>query len=142
MGKPGTDALMGKIDGSRETLAAICGSLVQVIAKLELVDNVLSIAFKNRKTLKLWDAGQQCCEHRYMGTDDDLSDYIGGQLLDIELRDAPEMVDPYSGEAHEMQFLTVKTSKGEFVLANYNDHDGYYRGFYIKASMVTQGDLH
>ena len=66
-----------------------------------------------------------------MRTDDDLSDYQGSTLLDFELKDALNMEDKYGD--HEVQFLDVKTSNGVFQMANHNEHNGYYGGFWIVA---------
>lgn len=72
-----------------------------------------------------------------MRTDDNLADYVGGQLLDMELRDAPEQEDEH-GDVHEVQFLVVKTSKGQFTMSNHNEHNGYYGGFYIEVAVSPQ----
>lgn len=36
---------------------------------------------------------------------------------------------------HEVQFLHVKTSKGSFAVSNHNEHNGYYGGFNVEASL-------
>lgn len=111
-------------------------SLGKTITALVLMDDILVFAFGDNTGLELWDNGQSCCEDRYMRTDDNLVDYIGSQLLDIELRDAPEQEDG-NDEIHEVQFLAVKTSKGEFVISNHNEHNGYYGGFEITARRLS-----
>lgn len=73
--------------------------------------------------------GSQCCENwGYMSTDDNLDQYIGSDLLKIELtginlttKDFFEYI-----EDDEIQFVTVTTSAGVFQLAVYNAHNGYY----------------
>ena len=82
--------------------------------------------------MRLADEGQSCCENRYMSTDDDLSDFIGGTLLDAEIKAAPDETDEW-GQVHEVQFLEVRTSKGSFTMASHNEHNGYYGGFYLVA---------
>ena len=71
-----------------------------------------------------------------MRTDDTLADYVGATLVDCELRDAPT-TEVEHGDTHEVQFLAVKTSAGELVLSSHNEHNGYYGGF---AMVATMGD--
>ena len=127
--------MMGIIGGNRKTVEAIKQSLGKNITVLELVDDNLVLTFEDSSKLKIWDDGQSCCEDRYMRTDDNLSDYVGGQLLDIELRNAPNIVQEDEYEVHEVRFLAVKTSKGQFVMSNHNEHNGYYSGFNIEANI-------
>ena len=122
--------------GDTNAAGAVKQTLGKTITALELVDNNLVFTFEDNSKLKLWDGGQSCCESRYMRTDDNLSDYVGGQLLDMGLRDAPDQEDEY-GEVHEVQFLAVKTNKGEFVMSNHNEHNGYYGGFRIEAEVLS-----
>jgi hypothetical protein len=95
-------------------------------------DDALHFTFDDGSKLKLFDTGQSCCESRYMRTDDTLSDYIGGQLLSAEIREAPNVED--GGEVHEVQFLVVRTTKGDFTMSSHNEHNGYYGGFAIVAA--------
>ena len=124
--------------GDSDAGEAVKQSLGKTITALELTeDDNLVLTFEDKTKLKLWDGGQSCCESRYMRTDDNLSDYIGGQLLDMELRDAPSQADG-DDDAHDVQFLVVKTSNGQFVMSNHNEHNGYYSGFYIEAAVLPQ----
>lgn len=134
MSNLGMGVMLGIRGGNQKTVEAVKGSLGKTFTTLELADDNLVLTFEDNMKLKLWDGGQNCCERRYMRTDDNLSDYVGGQLLDIELRDAPYQEDEYD-EVHEVQFLAVKTSKGMFVISNHNEHNGYYGGFYIEAEV-------
>jgi hypothetical protein len=119
--------------GNADDVAAVRGAIGKTIASVELKDEALQFAFADGSTLKLWDDGQSCCESRYMRTDDNLADFVGATFTDLEMRDAPDATVG-DGEPHEVQFLAVKTSKGEFVMSSHNEHNGYYGGFYIKAS--------
>lgn len=83
-----------------------------------------------RRTFKIWDGGQCCCEYRYMSTDDDLQSIVGGKLLNIEIKDGPDSGDSYT--VTECQFLEITTDKGFVTIKNYNEHNGYYGGFDIK----------
>ena len=107
--------------------------LGKVISHIELRDNALAIRFTDGKGLNIFDCACWSSEERYMDTDDDLSEVIGGVLYGIEIREAP-CEDVW---VHEVQFLVVKTSKGEVVLQNHNDHNGYYGGFDVVAREVN-----
>lgn len=112
------------------------GHLGKRIEHIGMSDDTLTIRFGDGTGLKLYDDGQDCCERRYMHTDDDFSEVVGGVLFGIEVRDAPDSEDEY-GEVHEVQFLVVKTSKGECVVSTHNEHNGYYGGFRIVACTVN-----
>jgi hypothetical protein len=92
-------------------------------------DDALHFVFSNGSKMRLLDNGQNCCESRYMTTDDDLAFYSGSVLMSIEVRDAPDMDD--GCEVHEVQFLEVMTNRGCFTMTTHNEHNGYYGGFHI-----------
>lgn len=94
-------------------------------------DDVLHFVFTDGSKMRLWDDGQNCCEHRYMMTDDDLSSFSGTKLVGIEVLDAPDMEDEY-GNCHEVQFLEVMTNRGCFTMTTHNEHNGYYGGFCVR----------
>lgn len=94
-------------------------------------DDTLHFVFVDGSKMKVFDDGQSCCEHRYMMTDDDLSLFVGDKLVDIEVRDAPDMEDEW-GNCHEVQFLEIKTNRGYFTMTTHNEHNGYYGGFYVR----------
>ena len=71
---------------------------------------------------------QNCCENRYMRTDDVLADYLDAKLISIELKEARTINDKNT-EQHDVQFLEVVTSKGSFTCSFHNEHNGYYAGF-------------
>lgn len=137
MSQAGVGVLLGILGGNKETVDAINACLGKRITRclLDQESDTLKIEFEGKIGLMIHDAGQSCCEHRYMRTDDNLSEYVGAVLLDLELKDAPDMVDEYGD--HEVRFLDVKTDKGVFQLANHNEHNGYYGGFWIVASNYT-----
>jgi hypothetical protein len=64
-----------------------------------------------------------------MTTDDDLLFLANTKLVDIQLEDAPNVEDEF-GE-HEVQFLIIKTDKGDITLETHNEHNGYYGGFAV-----------
>lgn len=96
----------------------------------------LRITFESGRTVTIWDDGQSCCEHRYMSTDDDLSQFVGAAFLGHEVRAAPDQEDEY-GEVSECQFLVILTDRGNIVFANHNEHNGYYGGFVLTATVDT-----
>ena len=115
----------------------ITPTIGKTIVSLRLDDDTLYIAFADGSKLTLFDDGQSCCETRYMRTDDNLAEYIGGRLLGAEVKDVPKLIGFWKDECeygcHDMQFLEITTSKGSFVMSNHNEHNGYYGGFCIEA---------
>jgi hypothetical protein len=121
-------------NGADHVTAAIGKTLASV--KLDKEHNRLELRFDDGTGVSLRDDGHRCCESRYMTCDDDLSDYAGAALNDVTVRDAPGAGD--EDKVHEVQFLAVLTSKGEFTLANHNEHNGYYSGFSIAAELLEE----
>lgn len=116
----------------------ITSALGKTITKVWLDDeDVLHIVFTDGSELTLKDNGQACCEDRYMRTDDILDEYVGGQLLGVEIKEVPPLVgfwEDNTGEGiHDVQFLEIITSKGSFVMSSHNEHNGFYGGFDIYA---------
>jgi hypothetical protein len=88
--------------------------------------------FGNGLKIRMFDAGQSCCERRYMRTDDDLPYYAGAKLLDVEIRDGL-LGNTEDGDVHECQFLVLITDRGNISFSNHNEHNGYYGGFDVVA---------
>jgi hypothetical protein len=133
--------MLHSLSSDDESLKAVRDSIGQEIQKICLVkdsrsDGELSLYFQNGTMLSIFDDGRSCCEERYLHTDDDLSVFIGAELLDLGLLDGPTVQDEY-GEPHEMQFLIVSTSLGIFTAETHNIHNGYYGGFVIRARLET-----
>jgi hypothetical protein len=121
---------------SKDNVKTIAPYLGQTILSVELkndedcriiVDNPLLPA------LNLADHGQDCCETRWMSTDDDLAYYAGATLLDITVDPIPN-TDPENGDVLEIAFLRIHTDRGIIVFANHNAHNGFYGGFSITAT--------
>ena len=108
----------------------------KTIGAVVLEDNALVFTMADGYRFKLYDGGQSCCESRWMHTDDDLPYFSGSTLLNIEVKGGPTEKEGWGG-AKESQFLVVTTSKGSFTMVNYNNHNGYYGGFYLKAEEVV-----
>lgn len=135
MSQLGMGVMIKMLGGNADSASAFSASLGKTITALTLGDDdALHFEFGDGTKMRLFDDGQSCCESRYMRTDDDLSYFVGAQLLDAEIKDAPNVEDDEYG-AHEVQFLEVKTSKGCFTMASHNEHNGYYGGFAIRAAL-------
>lgn len=105
------------------------------IKNATFADDKLRIDFENGKSVVISDEGQSCCESRYMTTDDKVEDLIGGILLDITLKDAPNIEDEYGGD-HEVNFMEVKTDQAIVTFASHNEHNGYYGGICLSLDEV------
>lgn len=122
----------------RESLDAFMKVVGKKIMDVRLQNDVLFMSFGSQGALYITDEGQSCCENRYITTDDKLEDYVGGNLLNIEVKPVPvpmlENRDPedYS-DVHDIEFVEISTTKGSFVLVTHNEHNGYYGGFSIQA---------
>jgi len=127
----GLGVMIKSLGGNEETVNAAQTSIGKIIEKVSLEGNKLVFNFTDGTGLKMFDDGQSCCEYRYMSTDDDLNEFKGATLLDFELKNVSNIENEY--EVHEIQFLDVKTSNGVFQMANHNEHNGYYGGFWIEA---------
>ena len=134
MSELGFSATIHLLLGDRESVDAFTNAIGKTILSLKLgADDALHFVFTDGTKLKISDEGQDCCESRYMRTDDNLSEFVGAKLLDAEIKSAPNIADEW-GE-HEVQFLEVKTDRGVFTMASHNEHNGYYGGFAICASV-------
>jgi hypothetical protein len=85
--------------------------------------------------LFLIDNGQNCCENwGYLSTPDELSGYIGADLLSVKrvtVNDCAKnenLKDMMEYEYHpaDTMFVNVETSNGLLQFAAYNQHNGYY----------------
>lgn len=79
----------------------------------------------------LIDNGQSCCEDwGYFSSEDNLDGYIGAELRDVVLTDTSLKTEPIEEleylDAGGVQFVTFVTDQGDFQLAVYNAHNGYY----------------
>lgn len=126
----GMGVMINMLTGNESTVKAFTEAIGKRITGLELKDDCLEFTFLDNSHLTMYDDGQSCCESRYMRTDDNLADYIGGELKGAEIRDAPSL--PLDWGEHEVQFLVIETTKGNFTLSSHNEHNGYYGGFSIK----------
>ena len=85
----------------------------------------------NKQTVKLGiESGQSCCEnYGYFMSEDALDEYIGAELLKVEVvdtcrnKDKFEKVNLYQGG---VMFVDLVTNKGTLQFTAYNEHNGYY----------------
>jgi len=109
----------------------IFAALGRVIADVALMDNALVITFQGGGLLRLVDEEQNPGE-RHMMTDDDLSYFRGGKLLNMSIgKKSHTDVDSgyHSPNTHTVAFLDVTTDKGVFTMQNHAVHNGYYGHF-------------
>lgn len=123
------------LEVNEATLKAI-GSCLGKTIKLIQVEPNLTIYFTDDVMLTMWDDNWQCCEKRWLHSDDNPADLVGATLMDIQME---EGVDD-EGEVHivESQFIRILTDKAPFVVTAYNQHTGAYAGIVVKAK-VSQG---
>ena len=115
----------------------------QKIKDITLKDDVLSIVFPTL-TLKIVDAGQCCCEKRYLHTDDTLDLLKGDTFTKIEELPTEYNIEwetncEYRGgtayhREHEIMFLRISTNQQTATIETHNKHNGYYSGFMLSAS--------
>ena len=129
----GLGVMIQMLGGNEETVEAFKNAVGKKIVKAELDDDVIRIWFNKDKGIEIWDAGQSCCEHRYITTDDNPSDLKGKKLTNIEIADAP---DGEGGEVHEVQFLRIHAEDEVVVFETHNEHNGYYGGFAVKIKEI------
>ena len=141
----GLGVMLGRLSGNRDSADSFSQAIGKTIVFLTMDgpersedETGLRIGFRDGSRVRLFDDGQPCCERRYMHTDDDLTPFIGAKLIGADVRDGPTVKD--RGEEKECAFLIVRTSKGEFTIANYNEHNGYYAGFLIRCMSIRSGE--
>lgn len=83
--------------------------------------------------------GQDCCENwGYLISEDDLSDMVGAELLDVKITDTglntlmkEKADDIYEGD---IMFVDFITTQGTFQVACYNEHNGHYGHWAVVSS--------
>lgn len=140
MGYSGIGVMLQELSGNKDDIEAYKYGLNKTIEDIIFDDDSLILMFTENIGMKFYDAGQSCCESRYMTKDeDDLSYYIGSKFLEANIKSA-ESIEEELGQEHEIEFLEIKTSKGEFTIANHNEHNGYYGGFAIRIEKIIKGE--
>lgn len=91
----------------------------------------------NKQVIKLLiDDVQQCCENfGYFMSEDDFSDFIGAELLDIKVTETElkeGLLEKHDLDINDrwfeggVMFVDLVTSKGTLQFVAYNEHNGYY----------------
>ena len=106
----------------------------KVITDADINEDRMIIELDGETTIKIYDNGQSCCEHRYITCDDNPKDLIGGVLSKIETSDSGEKEDDW--ETHEWVFIEVGTDKDHIKFCTHNEHNGYYGGFGLTVTEV------
>lgn len=81
------------------------------------------------ETIKLGISNQQsCCEnYGYYMSEDNINDFVGAELINIELCDTAlnvsKLEECYEGDN---MFVNIITDKGSLQFVAYNQHNGYY----------------
>jgi hypothetical protein len=88
----------------------------------------LVLKFEDGSGLEIYDAGQSCCEHRYLTCDDAPQDLVGKPFSGYDIKDADEE-DDGSYNIHETAFVEVRAGFDSITLTTHNEHNGYYGGF-------------
>lgn len=109
------------------------------ISKVFIQNDELHIRF-DKKTLVISDYAQSCCENRYMTTDDNLTEFFGAIFKGIEEKPTSS-ISENEYEDHDLMFIEIKTSKGDFILKSHNEHNGYYAGFDIITTIINEDDI-
>lgn len=99
----------------------------------------------DKQVIKLLiDNGQSCCESwGYFMSEDDLEQFIGADLLDVNLTDAAlntKQIEKNKDniDCDEVMFVNINTSKGLLQFVAYNDHNGYYgHNAYVFSEQLT-----
>ena len=135
----GINVLLRRMYGGDESVQAYTNALNKPLTRLWLgEDDALHLRFADGTGLRFRDEGQNCCEHRYMRTDDDLSHFVGATFTGAELKPVTTVpTESEWGSEHEVQFLEIHTDRGSFTMASHNEHNGYYGGFSLEVSAET-----
>lgn len=130
--------MLGMLGGNKKSVDAVQSSLGRTIDKVERIDDgdgELRITFVGGSVLAIRDDGRSCCESRYMTCDDDLTSFAGDTLTGVEVVESETTNDNY-GDPHEHAFLKVRTNRGVLTCETHNEHNGYYGGFWFKATLT------
>lgn len=127
----GLGVLINMLSSNEESVEKLKAFKGKELTGITLKDDTLSL-YSGEEKISFWDNGQSCCESRYMVCDDKLEEFVGATFLGAEVADGSETSGGY--DCHEVQFLRINTSKGDIVVSNHNEHNGYYGGFSLTVS--------
>jgi hypothetical protein len=132
--------MINMLFGDGETQEAMTKAIGHTISGVKLENDEILVGLNNGSTLRVSDQGQSCCESRYITTDADLPSYVGRRIVGFELRDMPDVND--SSEHHEVQAFVIRTDEGNIDFVTHVEHNGYYGGFSISASLSEYNVAH
>ncbi len=127
MSNPGLGVMIQALGGRGRDVTPYIGA---EIANASMDEERLRLQFKDGRKIMIVDGGQSCCESRYMRTDDDVQSLVGHKLLGLYEKEGLTEEGDY--DCHEICFLEVQTDGGFITVANHNEHNGYYGGFYMQ----------
>lgn len=132
----------------------------EIIEKIEEVDDYnmqdhdkypthgdgYKITTNEQEILIVVDNSSSCCEQwGYFSSEDNLKDFVGAEINNINLVDtalnvkAMEKEIPYGVDCGDTMFVNIETNKGTLQLAVYNSHNGYYgHTAYLKSKQLTE----
>jgi hypothetical protein len=133
--------MLGMLSGDDSSARAVQDAIGRTIASVAVEreggperDSALVLTFTDGAVLTVWDGGRSCCESRYLTCDDDLAAFAGDTLRGVEVADGPTTEE--HGDPHETAFLKVRTDRGVITATTHNEHNGYYGGFWFRASLT------
>lgn len=135
----GVGVMINMLGGNTETVNLLAESVDKVISELYVdpdynSDGGLIVKFNDGTGIVVFDAARSCCESRFMECDENLDYFVGSKFTGVEIRDYVTKHEEY--DTCETQFVNVITSKGVFEVKTYNNHNGYYGGFYMKVARL------
>ncbi len=125
------------LDGVTVHEKIMARSIGHIITGALLFDDKFHIDLNNDERLVLTLDRNSCCESRYLVCDDDIPSFVDAMLNGMWLKHAPDIVGSY-GEVHECSFFEILTSKGSITLASHNEHNGYYGGTNLYATLYDK----
>lgn len=104
------------------------------------------IVTTNQEILMGISSSGQCCENfGYMMSEDNLSDFIGSELIKIESVDVSlnvKVIEHLSNQSVDMDscmFFNLYTTNGMLQFVVYNEHNGYYsHDVSFRSAQLTQ----
>jgi hypothetical protein len=139
-GTLGFGVLINLFKGNKETISALREAIGQKIVSITLegrwddeVSDLIRIVLDGGKTLRVWDAGQSCCESRYIVCDADLPSYVGQTIREFRQGEYETSQGDY--DDHNTQAFLIDTTEGTIDFVTHVEHNGYYGGFSIEASI-------
>ena len=137
MAKPvqlGMGVMIQMLGGNKETVDAFQASVGETIESVVLEDDTIKVALRNGKVLVVTDTGQSCCERRWIDTDADLPSYSGKAIRGFR-RSEYQNKEEAECDVHDFQSFLIDTTEGTIDFVTHVDHNGYYGGFSITASL-------